>query len=250
MAGDVKSRPQACRRPASSPEFLCPSGEGESVMGDADRPRRGILMAREGEMDQPPSASARSAEAETTRSAVGGRSRRRRRSRRSWRRSSGARAARTSGRSGSRASCERRRHRSRNWLVVHSVLNAFLARVECMDEKAVTNAVFRRAVRAYLIGAGIAIAVAVLLSLGAPLLPLPFAYRLAVLFGGVVTYSAYKRAAAEQRLEAAGQENEGMGAPGWATVSCLCLIVVLGSGLLVDATAMVFKLITGGEQPV
>ena len=117
-----------------------------------------------------------------------------------------------------------------------------------MDEKAEANTVFRRAVRAYSIGAGIALAVTVPSSLGSPLLPLTFAYRLTVLFGGVAAYGAYKRAAAERRLEAARRGDEGVAAAGWATVSYLCPIVVFGSGLLVVATAILFKLITGGED--
>ena len=211
MAGDVKSRPQACRRPASSPEFLCPSGEGESVMGDADRPRRGILMAREGEMDQPPKRlcpkcgggnhafrSRRQIEATAEKPAELETKFRCKGCENEWKeRVPGV--------------LRKARHRSRNWLVVHSVLNAFLARVECMDEKAVTNAVFRRAVRAYLIGAGIAIAVAVLLSLGAPLLPLPFAYRLAVLFGGVVTYSAINAKRPNSGSKRPGKKTRGWG---------------------------------------
>ncbi len=108
---------------------------------------------------------------------------------------------------------------------------------------------FRGGVRAFLIGALIAITLTVLLSWGVPLLPLTFAFRFTLVVGGIGAYFGYRNAVIHQRMrEPERPADEPTPGTGWRTTGLLGLVIITGSFLLVCVTAAIFKLITGGEK--
>jgi hypothetical protein len=107
---------------------------------------------------------------------------------------------------------------------------------------------FRSGVRAYLIGALIAIALTVLLSLRMPMFPLPFAFRLTILLGGIPAYFGYKNALIRQRMRETDRPADKSTPGGWRTPVLLALVVIVGSSLLVFVTGAIFNQITGGAH--